>query len=61
MQLRWNASGDNVGVTGYGIYVGGALAGTVSGTAVTVSGLQCGTSYAIGVDAVDAAATARRS
>jgi uncharacterized protein YkwD len=55
VQLRWNASSDNVGVTGYGVYIGGTLAGTVSGTAVTVSGLQCGSSYAIGVDAVDAA------
>jgi chitodextrinase len=55
VQVRWNASSDNVGVTGYGVYVGGTLAGTVSGTAVTVSGLQCGKSYAIGVDAVDAA------
>ncbi len=54
-QLRWNASSDNVGVTGYGIYIGGALAGTVTGTSVTVSGLQCGRSYSMGVDAVDAA------
>ena len=54
-QLRWTASTDNVGVTGYGIYVGGTLAGTVTGTSVTVSGLQCGKSYPMGVDAVDAA------
>jgi uncharacterized protein YkwD len=31
-QLRWNASGDNIGVTGYGIYVGGTLIGSASGT-----------------------------
>ena len=54
-QLRWNASSDNVGVTGYGIYIGGAFAGTVTGTSVTVSGLECGRSYSMGVDAVDAA------
>jgi uncharacterized protein YkwD/chitodextrinase len=54
-QLRWTASTDNVGVSGYGIYVGATLAGTVTGASVTVSGLQCGTSYPMGVDAVDAA------
>ena len=54
-QLRWNASSDNVGVTGYGIYLGGSLIGSVSGTSATVSGLQCGRSYAAGVDARDAA------
>ena len=54
-QLRWNASGDNVGVTGYGIYVDGTLIGSVSGTSVSVSGFQCGRSYVIGVDARDAA------
>ena len=54
-QLRWNAAGDNVGVTGYGIYVGSTLIGSVSGTSVSVSGFQCGRSYAVGVDARDAA------
>jgi uncharacterized protein YkwD/chitodextrinase len=54
-QLRWNASSDNVGVTGYGIYAGGTLIGSVSGTSVSVSGFQCGRSYSIGVDARDAA------
>ena len=54
-QLRWNASSDNVGVTGYGIYVDGTLIGSVSGTSVSVSGFQCGRSYVVGVDARDAA------
>ncbi len=54
-QLRWDASNDNVGVTGYGIYVGGTLIGSVSGGTVSVSGFQCGRSYAVGVDAGDAA------
>lgn len=55
VQLRWTAATDNVGVAGYGIYVGSTLAGTVTGTSVTVQGLQCGKSYSMGVDAVDAA------
>jgi uncharacterized protein YkwD/chitodextrinase len=56
-QLRWNASSDNVGVTAYGIYVGSTLIGSISGASasVSVSGLQCGRSYTIGVDASDAA------
>jgi uncharacterized protein YkwD len=53
-QLRWNASSDNVGVTGYGIYVDGTLIGSVSGTSVSVSGFQCGRSYVVGIDARDA-------
>jgi uncharacterized protein YkwD/chitodextrinase len=54
-QLRWNAATDNIGVNGYGIYVGGTLLGAVSGTSASVSGLACGRSYAMGVDAADAA------
>ena len=53
--LRWNASTDNVGVTGYRLYRNGTLAGTTTGTTYTVSGLTCGTSYTIGLTAVDAA------
>ncbi len=55
MQYRWNASSDNVGVTGYGIYVGSSRIGSTTGTSVTVNGLQCGSTYTIGVDAADAA------
>lgn len=55
--LMWNASADNVGVTGYKIYRGTALAGTVSGTTTefTVSGLSANTAYTFTVRAVDAA------
>ncbi len=55
VQLRWTAAADNTGVTGYGIYVGGVLLGSVSGTSASVSGLACGRSYGVGVDAADAA------
>jgi uncharacterized protein YkwD/chitodextrinase len=53
--LRWTASGDNVGVTAYGLYVNGSRIGSVSGTSAAVTGFSCGTRYTLGVDAVDAA------
>lgn len=55
--LMWSPSTDNVGVTGYKIYRGTTLAGTVSGTTTeyTVSGLSASTSYTFTVRAIDAA------
>ena len=53
--LGWNASTDNVGVTGYGVYSGGVRVGTTASRTYTVSGLTCGTSYALALDAYDAA------
>lgn len=55
--LMWNPSTDNIGVTGYKIYRGTTLAGTVSGTTTeyTVSGLSASTSYTFTVRAIDAA------
>ncbi|MEF2968419.1 lytic polysaccharide monooxygenase [Paenibacillus sp. M1] len=57
VSLAWTASTDNVGVTGYRIYRGTALAGTVSGTTTTytVTGLSASTAYTFTVRAVDAA------
>ena len=52
--LRWNASTDNVGVTGYRIYRNGSVVGTTTGTSYTVGGLSCDTSYTIGLTAIDA-------
>ncbi len=54
--LGWNASTDNVGVTGYGVYWNGVFAGSTAASPYTVSGLSCGTTYSFGVDAADAAA-----
>lgn len=56
VSLSWNASSDNVGVTGYRIYRGSTLAGTVSGSTLsyTVSGLTANTAYTFTVKAVDA-------
>jgi chitodextrinase len=53
--LSWTASTDNVGVAGYRLYVGGTQVGTATTTSYTFTGLTCGTTYTLGVAAVDAA------
>ncbi len=53
--LGWNASGDDVGVTGYSRYRNGALVSSATGTSFNFTGLACGTSYTLAVDAYDAA------
>lgn len=50
----WTASTDNVGVAGYQLFNGNTSAGIVTGTTGTFSGLACGTSYTLGVEAYDA-------
>ena len=55
VSLSWDASTDNVGVAGYGVYSGGSLLGSTASRSYSVSGLACGTSYAFAVDAYDAA------
>ncbi|SFI31080.1 Chitodextrinase [Paenibacillus sp. UNC496MF] len=55
--LSWSASSDNVGVTGYNVYNGTALAGTTTGaggTTFTASGLAPNTAYTFTVKAKDA-------
>ena len=53
--VSWNASSDNVGVTGYTVYLDGISQGTTSGTSYSFSGLTASTNYAVTVDAFDAA------
>ncbi len=53
--LSWTASSDNVGVTGYDVFRGSTLAGTVTGTSFTDTGLAASTSYTYTVKALDAA------
>ncbi|MEU1726002.1 glycosyl hydrolase family 18 protein [Actinomadura sp. ATCC 39365] len=55
VSLAWNASTDNVAVTGYEIYRGGTLVTTVTGTSHTDTGLSANTSYNYTVRARDAA------
>lgn len=59
--LSWNASTDNVGVTGYDVYANSILKTTVSGTSATITGLTASTSYSIYVKAKDAAGNASAS
>ena len=53
--LAWNASTDNVAVTGYDVYANSVLKTTVSGVTATITGLTASTIYSIYVKAKDAA------
>ena len=53
--VAWGASSDDVGVAGYRLFVNGGAAGTTGATSFTASGLACGASVDIGVEAYDAA------
>jgi chitodextrinase len=55
INLSWAASNDNVGVTGYRVYRGGAVVGTATGTGYQDSGLSASTAYNYTVAAFDAA------
>jgi chitodextrinase len=55
ISVSWSPSSDDVGVTAYGAYRDGAPIATPTGTAYTFTGLACGTTYALAVDAADAA------
>ena len=55
LTLGWSASGDNVGVSGYDLYVNSSKVGTASTTSYAFSGLTCGTSSTLGVVAFDGA------
>jgi len=53
--LSWSASSDNVGVTGYSVYLDGSMVASTAATNYTFGGLVCGTSYTLGVAASDGA------
>ena len=56
INLSWNASTDNVGVTGYKLYRGTSFIKTVTtGTSTTDTGLSPSTNYCYQVSAIDAA------
>ena len=55
LTLTWNASTDNVAVTGYDVYQNGTLLGTTTGTSYNVPGLTAATTYSFYVKAYDAA------
>ena len=51
--LSWTASTDNVGVTGYNVYVNDVLTSQTANTSITISNLDPNTSYAIAIQAKD--------
>lgn len=53
--VSWNASSDNVGVTGYEVSVNGSVVGSTASTSIGLSGLTANTSYNVSVVAKDAA------
>jgi bacillolysin len=53
--VSWNASSDNVGVTGYNVFLDGSNIGSVTGTSASITGLNPNTSYSVRVSAYDAA------
>ena len=54
VNLAWNASSDNVGVTGYTVYLNDKPLATTTGTAFSHTGLASGKSYHYRVSAFDA-------
>jgi chitodextrinase len=54
IRLTWNAATDNVGVTGYYVYLNNAPLATTTQTSFTHSGLVAGTTYNYRVSAYDA-------
>src|SRR6266542_941269 len=55
VSLAWNASTDNVGVTGYDVFRGSTKVATATGTSFTDAGLSASTTYTYTVKARDAA------
>ncbi|WP_428743046.1 endonuclease [Tenacibaculum sp.] len=55
VDLTWNASTDNIGVTGYDIYKGTTKVTTVTSTSYNVTGLTAATNYTFSIKAKDAA------
>ena len=55
ISLAWDASSDNVGVAGYGLYRDGSLVATTTALSTEFADLVCGTAYRLAFDAFDAA------
>ncbi len=61
LQLNWSASTDNIGVTGYDVYMNGTLKTSVTSTSASITGLTAATSYSFYVKAKDAAGNSTNS
>jgi Fibronectin type III domain len=55
LALSWSASTDNTAVSGYGRYQNNTLISNTTGSNHTYTGLACGSSYTLAIDAYDAA------
>jgi len=53
--LLWSPSTDDTGVGGYDVFVDGSKVGSSTSTSYSFGGLTCGTTYTLGVQALDAA------
>lgn len=53
IQLKWEASTDDIGVAGYDVFQGDVKVASVTGTTATVAGLQADTLYTFRVQARD--------
>jgi hypothetical protein len=53
--LTWTASTDNIGVTGYHVFINDSFDDTTVGTSYTLAGLAAETSYVVSIKAKDAA------
>ncbi|WP_020607007.1 fibronectin type III domain-containing protein [Spirosoma spitsbergense] len=60
-KLTWAAATDNIGVTGYKVYVDSLLTATITETTYSLTGLTAATSYSVYIVAVDAAGNATSS
>jgi hypothetical protein len=54
ISIGWTAATDNIGVSGYRVYLNDAEAGNVTATEYTLEKLACGKTYTLAVDATDA-------
>ncbi len=54
VSMSWSPSTDNVGVSGYIIFLNGTVKGTSTGTSYRINDLRSNTSYALTVSAYDA-------
>jgi len=61
VSLSWTAATDNVGVTGYNVYMNSVLKTTVTGTTTTITGLTASTAYSFYIVAKDAAGNSSAS
>ncbi|AUC14866.1 hypothetical protein BTO06_06805 [Tenacibaculum sp. SZ-18] len=55
IDVSWNDSSDNIGVTNYDVYVDGILTSNTTNTSITLNNLDSNTTYSITVKAKDAA------